>query len=433
MPGPMTAERKRPQSGPMTRPHIGTLPRSPRDRMKAAMVRMTGDNREASRLADFVLGGGGVRGRDPGLADLTPLGWALSGYEAGQDIATPGQRIAGGLNLGMAVLPIPGAAKSIRPRAGAMTKGITAYHGSPHQFDQFDASKIGTGEGAQAYGHGLYFAESEDVARGYRDSVSKAHAKLEWDGKPYLPWEVSEELAAVARKAGGYDKTASSPAYIGEQILNGLREGDNLDDMANFVRKSDWAAQEKAGWLSALMAAKERASFQRPAGSMYQVGIQADPDDFLDWEKPLAEQSQRVLSKLEPIVEQKALAEKFGYSVEEIGAMAPERIAQLRDMAGDLSHARSQVLKTPAANFYESKALVPGEYRDPAQASAKLRDSGIAGIRYKDGFSRGLDGAAGTRNYVVFDPKIVDIMKRYGVAAPVAAAMLAGGQAKEAP
>jgi hypothetical protein len=30
---------------------------------------------------------------------------------------------------------------------------ITAYHGSPHSFDQFDLSKIGTGEGAQAYGH----------------------------------------------------------------------------------------------------------------------------------------------------------------------------------------------------------------------------------------------------------------------------------------
>ena len=43
-------------------------------------------------------------------------------------------------------------------------KGIKAYHGSPHDFDKFDLSKIGTGEGAQAYGHGLYFAESPKVA-----------------------------------------------------------------------------------------------------------------------------------------------------------------------------------------------------------------------------------------------------------------------------
>ena len=45
---------------------------------------------------------------------------------------------------------------------------IKAYHGSPHDFDAFDLSKIGTGEGAQAYGHGLYFAENEAIAKAYR-------------------------------------------------------------------------------------------------------------------------------------------------------------------------------------------------------------------------------------------------------------------------
>jgi hypothetical protein len=48
---------------------------------------------------------------------------------------------------------------------------IKAYHGSPHKFDKFDMSKIGTGEGAQAYGHGLYFAESPEVARSYADDL----------------------------------------------------------------------------------------------------------------------------------------------------------------------------------------------------------------------------------------------------------------------
>ena len=46
--------------------------------------------------------------------------------------------------------------------------GIVAYHGSPHSFDQFDTSKIGTGEGAQAYGHGLYMAGNEAVAQSYK-------------------------------------------------------------------------------------------------------------------------------------------------------------------------------------------------------------------------------------------------------------------------
>jgi hypothetical protein len=47
-------------------------------------------------------------------------------------------------------------------------KGIRAYHGSPHDFDKFDVSKIGTGEGAQAYGHGIYVAENPSVAESYR-------------------------------------------------------------------------------------------------------------------------------------------------------------------------------------------------------------------------------------------------------------------------
>src|SRR5271166_4217056 len=50
--------------------------------------------------------------------------------------------------------------------------GIRAFHGSPHEFEAFDLSKIGTGEGAQAYGHGLYFAGNEGVARSYRDALS---------------------------------------------------------------------------------------------------------------------------------------------------------------------------------------------------------------------------------------------------------------------
>jgi hypothetical protein len=50
--------------------------------------------------------------------------------------------------------------------------GAIVFHGSPHKFDKFDSSRIGTGEGAQAYGHGLYFADAKDVARSYRDKLT---------------------------------------------------------------------------------------------------------------------------------------------------------------------------------------------------------------------------------------------------------------------
>src|SRR6185437_12102253 len=45
-----------------------------------------------------------------------------------------------------------------------------AYHGSPHDFDRFDLDKVGTGEGAQSYGHGLYFAENPAVGTSYRSA-----------------------------------------------------------------------------------------------------------------------------------------------------------------------------------------------------------------------------------------------------------------------
>jgi len=50
--------------------------------------------------------------------------------------------------------------------------GITAFHGSPYKFDKFDMSKIGTGEGAQSYGHGLYFAENPSTATSYQRNLS---------------------------------------------------------------------------------------------------------------------------------------------------------------------------------------------------------------------------------------------------------------------
>jgi hypothetical protein len=49
-------------------------------------------------------------------------------------------------------------------KGAAAIQGIRAYHSSPHDFDKFDLAKIGTGEGAQMYGHGLYFAENPAVS-----------------------------------------------------------------------------------------------------------------------------------------------------------------------------------------------------------------------------------------------------------------------------
>lgn len=48
---------------------------------------------------------------------------------------------------------------------------FTAYHGSPYVFDRFSVRYINRGEGAQSYGHGLYFAENIQVAESYKSNL----------------------------------------------------------------------------------------------------------------------------------------------------------------------------------------------------------------------------------------------------------------------
>src|SRR5262245_53429063 len=73
---------------------------------------------------------------------------------------------------------MPDYTKLVRKAVEAV-QGIRAYHGSPHDFERFDLSKIGTGEGAQVFGHGLYFAENPEVARTYRNALSAPEVSVQ--------------------------------------------------------------------------------------------------------------------------------------------------------------------------------------------------------------------------------------------------------------
>ncbi|MGL4556087.1 MAG: hypothetical protein ACRCV5_01190, partial [Afipia sp.] len=136
----------------------------------------------------------------------------MGAYGAGQ-MAAEGSRAIGqgdyigggaGLALGMAGM-IPGAPKG---------KGIRAFHGSPHDFDRFDVSKIGTGEGAQAYGHGLYFAESEGVAKSYRDKLQD----VKYGGSPIDPSDPSHVARAFLESNNGDAVKAAS--FLRERAKN---------------------------------------------------------------------------------------------------------------------------------------------------------------------------------------------------------------------
>ena len=90
----------------------------------------------------------------------------------------------------------------------------TVWHGSPHKFDRFDSSKIGTGEGAQAYGHGLYLAEAPDTAMSYRASVSSNGTKFGLEDGP------THGIATLiaARGAKGEEMARRGYADLGDKL-----------------------------------------------------------------------------------------------------------------------------------------------------------------------------------------------------------------------
>jgi hypothetical protein len=69
---------------------------------------------------------------------------------------------------------------------------LRAYHGSPYDFQKFENSAIGTGEGGKAYGAGHYVAEARETGEHYMRSVTRERtndslSRLVWRGHPDFP------------------------------------------------------------------------------------------------------------------------------------------------------------------------------------------------------------------------------------------------------
>ena len=123
------------------------------------------------------------------MANLLKKGEEVGDYiqnaptKAGQAILDAGQRQQALMNeafdsTGKTLIRNPQAANQaamnlLEGPLGFAPAGITSWHGSPHKFEEFDLSKVGSGEGAQAYGHGMYFAENPEVAKGYKKVLTE--------------------------------------------------------------------------------------------------------------------------------------------------------------------------------------------------------------------------------------------------------------------
>lgn len=214
------------------------------------------------------------------------------------------------------------------PSAKPVMSEINVYHGSPHKFEAFDASKIGTGEGAQAYGHGIYLAESPDVAKTYKAANDP-----------------------IARKAE--ELLRSTDGDVDRAMRYAKKKVEDLEknrDVKGFF--SPVALEQNQGALNYLQQMKKGKPPQ--IGSMYTADL-PDPmvERMLDWDASIKSQPESIRNALQPLLDKHGIARTA-----DIGTLIS---AMGRDMPQSM-------------------------------VSEKLRQLGIPGIKYKDAGSRGQGG-----------------------------------------
>jgi hypothetical protein len=256
---------------------------------------------------------------------------------------------------------------------GPMMGAIKAYHGSPHSFDKFSLNHIGSGEGAQAYGHGLYFAENPAVAKNYQQGLAKTAATI--DGKSVVEMFMDGSLAKTLAEKTGLSRGDSIEAanLMADSVRTGRELGELLEEK---IGKAQQFGPDEVARVTEMGKRLTPIAPKATKGELYEVELSPDKEDLLDWDLPLSKQPESVRQALS----------KAGYV----------------DLVKD-AH------KTGGA-IYESSKIAPGDFRDPVTASSALRKAGIPGIKYLDQGSRGAEG--GTSNFVMFDDEMVKIKAR---------------------
>lgn len=297
----------------------------------------------------------------------------------------------------------------------AVPKGITAYHGSPHDFEKFDISKIGTGEGAQAYGHGLYFAENPKVAEGYQDALSHpARVRMDQTPLPYIEGQLFEprnhEIMQIAQSSRDPDVVASKlKDYI-------KRSGDDNPYSHN---------EDAQHIIDAIHAGKYSSGLP---GRMYEVAIKAHPDEFLDWDKPLSEQPE-LFNRLK----QAGIIHEKSPPYQKTGKGTAQALIQMPEERGAIEQ-KLREAGIPGIKYLDQGSRPPRSYKDTLDSIKYYEDALKARpddkfsaqqlAQYKDDLRKHTEG---THNYVVFDDKLIDILKKYGLAGALALPALGTG------
>ena len=267
--------------------------------------------------------------------------------------------------------------------------GINVFHGGPHRWAPEPGfpqgrprlDKMGTGEGAQAYGHGFYSAEAENVGRSYRDDLTKSRRLQSLDGKA-LPSAVNFDPKKVSKDF----KIPEQDAIYLQKIIKDLDSSvieNNMDSIIAKIKSQldlypksvgdsetdDIVKAMRATYEAELAVAnKYKDRIKANTGTLYKLDIpDADAAKFLDYDAPIAADLAKKLNE-HPTVQR--LNKEFGtenfYKPDQTGGDVYADLA--RKLAGG---------KRP--NEFNSKA-----------ASEIFRDLDIPGLKYFDQNSRGV-------------------------------------------
>ena len=291
---------------------------------------------------------------------------------------------------------------SLKKKPTDTEPGIIAFHGSGADFDEFKLEKIGTGEGAQVFGHGLYFSDSEDIAKFYRkqilyDNVRKGKLNVKYKNKlvpqsDTAETEASSEIRMVSQiveymngtKGNSPDpKNAKADLIYKIELQIGARQNFNLDGTpiyrdAEEIELNKLITDSLENDLKTLEKINPE-DIIVDIGKVYKVNIKTVMDDLIDYDKNLKEQNKKIQKILKPYYELYSISETADFGT---------------------------LLESSYRNLPRDKF------------SEELSKEGIKGIKYKAGQLSGID--SDKTNFVIFDDKIIDIMAKMGIVGPMA-------------
>jgi len=274
----------------------------------------------------------------------------------------------------------------IREEIQKIYDAVQAWHGSPYDFDVFDAEHINSGEGAQAFGWGLYFTDLEGIANQY--------SKMKQDILYIANYVYGN---AYTRENVEYLESLSNPEVI--KLINATYDA-KIEKINNRVDKSNRDAEYKQGFKNYSIQTQDTlrdryvASVEATTPTKYQVtihkGKSLDQYDWLLWFEMITDdQYKKIVGRIK---------KEFGEKLEDYDGRPVLELLELPAVRGGVT-------------LYKTLSRALGGDK---QASQFLLRAGIDGIKYPaESIARGATAAnARGFNYVVFDPNAITIEKK---------------------